>query len=66
VAPHVDVALHRLVWLSIGPWLRVGAVRPGVRVDGVGELYRAPPWSFGGALRLEIEIPGRRTPARGI
>jgi hypothetical protein len=41
-------------------------VRPAVRVDGVGELFRAAPWSFGGALRLEIEIPGRKRRGRGM
>lgn len=66
VAPQVEIAAHRLVMVSIGPWFRVSALRPGVRVDGVGELYRAAPWSFGGALRLEIEIPGRNRGRRGM
>jgi hypothetical protein len=66
VAPQVDIAAHRLVVVSIGPWLRLPVLRPGVRVDGVGELFRAPPWSLGGALRLEFEIPGRNRGRRGM
>ncbi len=66
VTPQIEIAAHRLVTVSVGPWVRVAALRPGVRVDGVGELHRAAPWSFGGALRLEIEIPGRKRGRRGM
>jgi hypothetical protein len=66
LAPHVEVAVHRLVRLALGPWIRGSAVRPGVRVDGVGVLYRAAAWSFGGALRVEVEIPGRKGRRRGM
>jgi hypothetical protein len=66
VAPQIEVALTRLVVLSIAPWVRFGLVRPGVRIDGVGEVWRALPFSGGGALRIEVRIPGRKARARGI
>jgi hypothetical protein len=66
VTPKIEIVAHRLVVVSLGPWVRVSAVRPGVRVDGVGELYRAALWSFGGVLRLEIAIPGRNARRRGM
>lgn len=62
----IVVAATRWFAVALGPWLRVGIVRPGVRVDGVGEIQRAASWAAGGTLRLEFAIAGRIRRARGI
>jgi hypothetical protein len=66
LSPVVEIGLAAGLRAALGPWVRLGVVRPGVRVDGVGEIDRAPWWSFGGVLRLELEIPGRKRGGRGI
>lgn len=60
-APAIERTLFGPVRVAFGPWLRVGAVRPGVRVDGIGEIHRMPAWTLGGALRLELRVWSRRT-----
>ncbi|HWB79360.1 MAG TPA: hypothetical protein VG755_30570 [Nannocystaceae bacterium] len=72
--PAIERTLFGPVRVAFGPWLRVGAVRPGVRVDGIGEIHRLPAWTLGGALRLELrifsrkaaKIPGRTRRVRDI
>lgn len=60
LAPTFELAVVGPLRVSLGPWLRLGLVRPGVRIEGVGEIHRAAPWSLGAAVRVELEFAARR------
>ncbi|MGH1347808.1 MAG: hypothetical protein ACRBN8_40010 [Nannocystales bacterium] len=58
--PRAELSLGPRFAVSVAPWLRVTLVRPGVRIDGVGEVFRAPRIGVGGAIRIEFEFSGRK------
>ncbi|MBK6918954.1 MAG: hypothetical protein IPH07_16290 [Deltaproteobacteria bacterium] len=62
LAPAFEWQTPSPIVVAIAPWVRAAIVRPGVRVDGLGELARPRTWAFGGALRLEFSL---WPPARG-
>ena len=64
--PAFELALGRRVIASLAPWIRLALRRPGIAIDGVGELARPRIAAFGATLRLEVEIVGRKPWPRRI
>jgi hypothetical protein len=66
LGPVIEVGLGRRVVVAVAPWIRLALRRPGISVDGVGEVARLRAWAFGATLRVEVEIVGRKRRGRRI
>lgn len=66
LAPAIEWQTPSPIVVALAPWVRAAIVRPGVRVDGIGEIARPRTWAFGGALRLEFTLwpPADHRPRR--
>ena len=66
LGPSFDLGLGPRVVASVAPWIRLALRRPGIAIEGVGELARPRIAAFGATLRLEVEIVGRKPSGRRI
>lgn len=66
LGPGFELGLGPRVLASVAPWIRLALRRPGIAIDGVGELARPRIAAFGATLRLEVEIVGRKPAPRRI